>query len=933
MLLDRIDELPLRRHEIRGNPAGLLSGLVRRIDAMKAEAVGADAVADWAAEAERLAQTDEERRAAGREREFAELYAAHDAIVREGGGVAPGDLMLELRRLLSERADIRAALGKRFPHLMSDEFEETGLGKRLLLHKLAEDAESLCVACDDDQAVARFRGAAARNVADLQDRYPDLQEVVLNLCHRGGTDLLDAAHAVAAGIPHRLEKPHRASDTGATVEFWRCRSEQAQAQAAAREVDQLLAAGEVQAERVAVVVDPQTRQGRLAAAALEERSVPFRPAGGAALFSRPEVRDAIAWLRTLADPSDAAAAVRALTRPPVELRSIDLAHCTTIARRRKLDMVSAVEAALESPRISPEARERIQAFLKLYRSAAGSLEELRADVFVRRLIERVGLRRQQLFAAKASTAEGLIGLSRLCELAAAWARREPRASTRDFVRYLTAVAEAGVPEPDVNRSPGAVALLRAEETKGMEFEHVFLLGLQAGGLRPEQTTEIPDRLLAESVPEQSEATEDARRRRLAYLAMTRAKRSLVLSWCESVAEGEARPSPIYEDARVVLGAEEISHAEELFGPAEGLHSAYRMVRDEVLETAWKVGGSLGELRLDTYMDVNRAVARYLELLKLAALVQRRGEQPAAEALDSINELLLQAASEDVREALAGSSLDELLLSTEREDERRRKLVAAREEPSLEAFLPKRGDGLALSASDLDLYRTCPLKYKFARVFGIPQEPTVNQRFGILMHQVLERYHASEEEGLEPAERLERLLRLFEAGWRRAGFGSSDDELQFYERALDALRRYHSRQVESGSSPVWLERSFSFRIGPHQLRGRVDRVDRLAEGGYELIDYKTGQPKTEAALSDDLQLALYRLGAREAWQVDAAAQSYYYVLEDRKVAVEGSSDDLERVERAVLEAADGIMEQDFEPRPSPEICSWCDYRLICPAAEL
>src|SRR5262249_29208916 len=153
--------------------------------------------------------------------------------------------------------------------------------------------------------------------------------------------------------------------------------------------------------------------------------------------------DALAWLRMLADPNDAPAVVRALTRPPVELRSVDLARCTLIARRRKLDMISAVEAALESPQLPPEARDRIQAFLRLYRAAAGACEETRADVFIRRLIERIGLRRQQLFAAHPETAERLVNLSRLGEIAASWTRREPRRSTRDFVRYLTAVADAG----------------------------------------------------------------------------------------------------------------------------------------------------------------------------------------------------------------------------------------------------------------------------------------------------------------------------------------------------------------------------------------------------------------------------------------------------------------------------------------------------------
>ena len=99
--------------------------------------------------------------------------------------------------------------------------------------------------------------------------------------------------------------------------------------------------------------------------------------------------------------------------------------------------------------------------------------------------------------------------------------------------------------------------------------------------------------------------------------MTRARRSLVLARPET-RDGEAvRPSSIYEAARAALGGDEQVHEEELFGPAEGLHSTYRMVRDDVLETSWRAGGSLGEMRLDIADDVNQAVARFLELVKLA----------------------------------------------------------------------------------------------------------------------------------------------------------------------------------------------------------------------------------------------------------------------------------------------------------------------------
>ena len=168
-----------------------------------------------------------------------------------------------------------------------------------------------------------------------------------------------------------------------------------------------------------------------------------------------------------------------------------------------------------------------------------------------------------------------------------------------------------------------------------------------------------------------------------------------------------------------------------------------MLRDEVLEASWRAGGVISEMRLDTAGDIDRAVARFLELVKLAALIQRPGSEPAADALEALNQLVAQSASPEQLAILENSVLDEYLVEEERERRRRRELIAERHEPSLEAFIPRRGEGLGLSASDLDLYRICPLKYKFARVFAIPEEPTINQRFGILIHQVLERFHADE----------------------------------------------------------------------------------------------------------------------------------------------------------------------------------------------
>jgi DNA helicase II / ATP-dependent DNA helicase PcrA len=858
LLLDRLDQLPLRRHEIRGNPTGLLARLLARIDSLKAERVGPTTLSERVQETR--PEDEAEREAQQRELEFAELYATHDRILAESGSLDRGDVFLALDCLLVERPDVRRQIGERFRQLMVDELEEASPAQLGVLESLAVD--------NPNQVFALETGASEEWFARA---------------HPGGERIV---------LEQRFRNPR--------LSFWRCSNERAQAQAVARAVEHLIAAGTA-AEEVSVLVADPAKQGGAVAGAMEERGIPFHLSGPAALFQRPEVRDAIAWLRVLADPADSAAAARALTRPPVELRSGDLARLTTIARRRKLDLVAACEAALDSPQFQPEARERIQSFLKLYEGAAAGMEERRADVFVRRLIEEVGLRRQRLFAAQPEVAERLLSLSRLAELATAWTRREPHGSTRGFVAYLSAVAEAGIEQEEVEgpRSPGAVNVMAATSVKGLGFDHVFVLGLEEGEWE-----------------------------RIGWPARS----GLVLSRLERGAEGEAaRPSRYYEQALAAAGAEEELHEEELFGPAEGLHATYRALREQVLEDSWRAGRELSEPRLDTALDVNRAIARYLELLKLAALAQRPGEETTAEAIEAVNGLLRQVATPEQQAELDASSLDAYLLDSERERGRRLDLVAAREEPSLAAFLPRRGDGmLSLSASDLSLYLTCPLKYKFRRVFGIPQEPTINQRFGILFHNVLERFHKEPPEN--PEEGLRVLNGLFESGWRRTGFGSSDDELQFRDRAREALRLYWERERESEGEPVWLERKFDFKVGDHHVRGRVDRVDRLPDGEYELIDYKTGERKSEEDLDDDLQLALYRMAAREAWDIEAATGSYYYVLDAEKVPAPTRPDDAERVERTVLQVGEGILSQDFEPRPSPAVCSWCDYRLICPAAE-
>ena len=745
MLLERIDDLPLRHHDLRGNPSATLGAIVRRIDRLKDELISA---ADYRAWAASLPDSDDTRGA--REREFAELFAAHDRLLNDAGALDVGDLVLHAFQLLREKPHVRARLAARYRHVLVDELQDASFAQGLLLRLLVADHGGITAFADDDQSIHRFRGAATKNIRDFRAEWPLATVVRLKESLRSGANLLAASSAVVTPIEDRLPKTLAAlpGAPAGEVAFWRCASERAQAQAVAAEVERLVSRSEVAPEDVCVLVRSVRAEGQAVAVAFEERAVPYHLSGAAAFFQRAEVRDLLAWLRLLVDPGDAGAVVRALARPPVELRAIDLARVTQIARRRKLDMVAALSAALESPQIPPEARERIVIFLKLYRSAAGALDSSRPDLYVHRLVERLGLRRQLLFAATTEVVERLRNLARFAELAAAYVRRAPQATAREFARSIAAVADAGLREEEAAGAERArgVRVMTMHDAKGHEFDHVYVLGLMSArmpGPRRQSLEPIPDALIKETVPPLSRTAHAAEMRRLLHVGMTRARRRLVLAYPERTDRGAAQqPSPFAEEARAAVAGEWEPREEELFGPAETLQSTFRLLRDELLTTVQQVGGRLGELRFDTDLDVSHAVVRYLELIKLSALLERTrtGEQSVEEALPEINLRLLQSSTSEQREIFETSALDDYLLDAERDERLRARAVAARNEPSLEPFLPKRGGGLLLSASDIETYRSCPLKYKFARVFRIPSEPTINQRFGILVHQVLERFH-------------------------------------------------------------------------------------------------------------------------------------------------------------------------------------------------
>ena len=272
-----------------------------------------------------------------------------------------------------------------------------------------------------------------------------------------------------------------------------------------------------------------------------------------------------------------------------------------------------------------------------------------------------------------------------------------------------------------------------------------------------------------------------------------------------------------------------------------------------------------------------------------------------------------------------------------------KLELIRDLERLDQKEPERLEKLVLpdkfSFSQLAAFSTCPLQYKFAFVLKIPA-PTdkASLIFGRVLHNVLHDF-------LEPLESAgsvqdslfnkpktalteEKLLELYEERWQADGYGSKEEREKYYQKGQKILKTFWTNLKTDGLPEIiFLEKSFTFKVGDGIIKGAIDRVDKLPDGTLEIIDYKTGNPKEKLEYADKRQLILYKIFLEEFLKIKVSKLSYYYLEGTYKTSFEAKEKDVEKLRQEVLDEITEIKKGNFPPNPS-ELCKYCDFRDIC-----
>ncbi|MGH9487863.1 MAG: ATP-dependent helicase [Terriglobales bacterium] len=439
---------------------------------------------------------------------LAVVYERYQAGLKLAHALDFDDLLLETERLLRQSEETAARYNQRYRYLLVDEYQDTNRPQYELLRLLTHQTQNLCVVGDEDQSIYSWRGADIRNILDFERDYAGARVIRLEQNYRSTKNILTAASSVVANNRERKGKQlWTEAAPGAAIAC--CQAPDSEQEAAW--VADAIAARLAAAPPPAIAVLYRTNaQSRLFEEALRRRGIAYRVLGGFSFYERAEVRDLLAYLRAALNPADSMAWLRIINTPARGIGKTTVEALERLMRERNATCLEAAAAALEGGAgFSPRALRPLAAFYQLMAELRTlALAAAPPDALLRQALERSGYLQRLREEATPEAEAHLENLGELVNAAAdAAARGESAAAFLDHAALVS--------DQDGYDEQARVQLMSLHAAKGLEFDSVFLAGLEEGLFPHSRTLNSPAALEEE--------------RRLCYVGMTRARRELALT--------------------------------------------------------------------------------------------------------------------------------------------------------------------------------------------------------------------------------------------------------------------------------------------------------------------------------------------------------------------------------------------------------------------
>ena len=480
------------------------------------------------------------------ERVAAEIFLEYNQALASQNAMDFDDLLLHPLTLFRQHPDRLASYQQRFQCVLVDEFQDTNRAQYLLVRSLSATHRDLCVVGDDDQSIYGWRGADVRNMLDFEQDFPDVTMFRLEENYRSTQMILDAANGVIDENVDRLGKTLFTSRPGGEpVTVVTTADERDEAEWLAREFRERTATDGYQYAEMAVLYRTNS-QSRAFEEAFRRASIPHRVVGAVSFFSRREVRDLVAYLRLIANPVDDEAFLRSVQVPKRGIGQTSVRKLHDNARQWGRSMLDTAGIADRIRDLRPQAKNGLRDFVNLIADLSLDAETAAPASILERVIEATAY--ESFLAEDGATGiERMENVRELVASAAEWSEEiDPDDTGTPLERFLASAALTTSDE-SVSGDPEGVQLMTVHTAKGLEWPIVAIAGLEDGLFPLGRSVEAPGGVEEE--------------RRLAYVAITRCKDRLYLTWARARRRGgqllpglpsrfiEAIPPDVVEERR------------------------------------------------------------------------------------------------------------------------------------------------------------------------------------------------------------------------------------------------------------------------------------------------------------------------------------------------------------------------------------------------
>lgn len=444
----------------------------------------------------------------------ADLYEAYQNQLKESNAMDFDDILVNTVELFDKHPDVLELYQERFRYLMIDEYQDTNTVQFELVSRLAGRYRNLCVVGDDDQSIYKFRGANIRNILNFEQIFPDAKVVRLEQNYRSTSNILNAANEVIAN--NRGRKPKKLwteNGTGAKVRFRRLANEYEEAEFVTSEIHDMVSRGERSYKDFAVLYRTNA-QSRLFEEKCLHLNIPYKLVGGVNFYARREIKDVLAYLKTIDNAVDNLASQRIINIPKRGIGQTTVNKLIMYAQDAGMSFFDAAAAANEIPGITKATAKKIGTFAGFINNLREKALHLKISELVGEIVTETGYRDMLQAEDEEKAQERLENIDELISKAASYEANAENPTLSGFLEEVALIADIDT----VDDSDDRVLLMTMHAAKGLEFPVVYMGGMEEGL--------FPSMMSIDAENPEAEIEEE---RRLCYVGITRAKELLTLT--------------------------------------------------------------------------------------------------------------------------------------------------------------------------------------------------------------------------------------------------------------------------------------------------------------------------------------------------------------------------------------------------------------------